>query len=174
MRMAFRSPRSSHKTEGKMNDETGKIVRLGVLFRSAALMVALVGLSGCASRFSPFTPPPADPASPVAAAANAAAKSSKRADRPSFMDIPAIPTDIRTPVQFKKAVGAEKLAADKLMRDTAPATWTLSNTETYAAKARAVAKVPPSDIPTDADRAATEAFAKAARERATAPPSKPQ
>jgi hypothetical protein len=154
-----------------MNDETGKIVRLGVLFRGAALMGAFVGLAACAS---PFSPPPADPASPVAAAANAAAKSSKRVDRPSFMDIPAIPTDVRTPVEFKKAVGAEKLAADKLMRDTAPATWTLSNTETYAAKARAVAKVPQSDIPTDADRAATEAFAKAARERATAPPSKPQ
>ena len=149
-----------------MNDETGKIVRLGVLFCGAAL-----GLAACAS---PFSPPPADPASPVAAAANAAAKASKRADRPSFIDIPAIPTDIRTPVQFKKAVGAEKLAAAKLMRDTAPSTWTLSDTEGYAAKARNFAKVPAPAAPTDADRAATEAFAKAARERATAPPSKPQ
>jgi hypothetical protein len=157
-----------------MNDETGKIVRLGVLLRGAALMGAFVGLAACASRFSPFSPPPADPTSPVAAAANAAAKSSKRVDRPSFTDIPAIPTDVRKPVEFKKAVGAEKLAAAKLMRDTAPDTWTLSNTEAYAAKARAVAKVPAPAAPTDADRAATEAFAKAARERATAPPSKPQ
>ena len=154
-----------------MNDETGKIVRLGVLFRSAALVGAFVGLAACAS---PFSPPPADPASPVAAAANAAAKASKRGDRPSFMDIPAIPTDVRTPVQFKKAVGAEKLAADQLKRDTAPATWTLSDTETYASKARGFAKVPAPAAPTDADRAATEAFAKAARDRATAPPSKPQ
>ena len=154
-----------------MNDETGKIVRLGVLFRGAALMGALAGLAACAS---PFSPPRADPTSPVAAAADAVAKASKRADRPTFIDIPAIPTDIRTPVQFKKAVGAEKLAADQLKRDTAPGTWTLSNTETYAAKARREARVPTLAAPTDADRAATEAFAKAARERATAPPSKPQ
>ncbi|WP_426012267.1 hypothetical protein [Caulobacter sp. DWR2-3-1b2] len=149
-----------------MNDETGKTVRLGVLFCGAAL-----GLAACAS---PFTPPPADPSSPVAAAANAAAKGSGHAKKPSFSDIPAIPTDVRTPVQFKKAVGAEKAAADQLKRDTAPSTWTLSETDAYATKARSVAKVPASDIPTDADRAETEAFAKAARARATAPPSKPQ
>ena len=154
-----------------MNDETGKIARLGVLFRGAALIGLLTGLAACVS---PFTPPPVDPSSPLAAAASAAAKDSKRAGKPSFVEIPAIPTDVRTPVQFKKAVGVEKLAAEKLMRDTAPDTWTLSDTEAYASKARKVAKVPASDIPTDADRAATEAFAKAARDRATAPPSKPQ
>ena len=157
-----------------MNDETGKIARLGVLFRGAALVSLLAGLTACASPLSPFTPPPADPSSPVAAAANAAAKDSKDAVAPRFIDIPAIPTDVRTPVQFKKAVGAEKIAADKLKRDTAPGTWTLSDTEDYASKARRVAKVPAPAAPTDADRAATEAFAKAARDRATAPPSKPQ
>lgn len=157
-----------------MNDETGKIARLGVLFRGAALVSLLAGLTACASPLSPFTPPPADPSSPVAAAANAAAKDSRDAVAPRFIDIPAIPTDVRTPVQFKKAVGAEKIAADKLKRDTAPGTWTLSDTEGYASKARRVAKVPAPAAPTDADRAATEAFAKAARERATAPPSKPQ
>ncbi|CAN7370741.1 hypothetical protein [Caulobacter sp. LjRoot300] len=157
-----------------MNDETGKIARLGVLFRGAALVSLLAGLTACASPLSPFTPPPADPSSPVAAAANAAAKDSKDAVAPRFIDIPAIPTDVRTPVQFKKAVGAEKIAADKLKRDTAPGTWTLSDTEGYASKARRVAKVPAPAAPTDADRAATEAFAKAARDRATAPPSKPQ
>lgn len=157
-----------------MNDETGKIARLGVLFRGAALVSLLAGLTACASPLSPFTPPPADPSSPVAAAANAAAKASKDAVAPRFIDIPAIPTDVRTPVQFKKAVGAEKIAADKLKRDTAPGTWTLSDTEGYASKARRVAKVPAPAAPTDADRAATEAFAKAARDRATAPPSKPQ
>lgn len=157
-----------------MNDETGKIARLGVLFRGAALVSLLAGLTACASPLSPFTPPPADPSSPVAAAANAAAKDSRDAVAPRFIDIPAIPTDVRTPVQFKKAVGAEKIAADKLKRDTAPGTWTLSDTEGYASKARRVAKVPAPAAPTDADRAATEAFAKAARDRATAPPSKPQ
>lgn len=154
-----------------MNEQTGKIVRLGVLFRGAALTGAFVGLAACVS---PFTPPPADPSSPVAAAANAAAKDSRRARKPAFTDIPPIPTDVRTPVQFKKAVGAEKLAADQLKRDTAPGTWTLSDTEGYVSKARGFAKVPAPAAPTDADRAATEAFAKAARERATAPPSKPQ
>ena len=154
-----------------MNGETGKIVRSGVVLRGAALMGLLTGLAACAS---PFSPPPADPSSPVAAAANAAAKSSKHAGKPTFAEIPAIPTDVRTPVQFKKAVGEEKLAADKLKRDTAPSTWTLSDTEGYAANARGFAKVPAPAAPTDADRAAPEAFAKAARDRATAPPSKPQ
>lgn len=154
-----------------MNGETGKIVRLGVLLRGAALMAVLTGLAACAS---PFTPPPADPSSPVAAAANAAAKDSKHASKPTFAEIPAIPTDVRTPVQFKKAVGDEKLAADKLKRDTAPSTWTLSDTDGYASQARNSARVPAPAAPTDADRAATEAFAKAARDRATAPPSKPQ
>lgn len=160
-----------------MNDQPGKIARLGVLLRGAALMGVLAGVSACASSLSsvsPFTPPPADPNSPIAAAANAAAKDSKHASLPRFIDIPPIPTDVRTPVQFKKAVGAEKIAADKLKRDTAPGTWTLNETEAYASKARSEARVPAPAAPTDADRAATEAFAKAARERATAPPSKPQ
>jgi hypothetical protein len=154
-----------------MNGETGKIVRLGVLLRSAGLMAVLTGLAACAS---PFSPPPADPSSPVAAAANAAAKDSKHARKPTFAEIPPIPTDVRKPVEFKAAVGAEKVAADKLKRDTAPDTWTLSDTDAYASKARSSAKVPAPAAPTEADRAATEAFAKAARDRATAPPSKPQ
>src|SRR6478752_6450716 len=141
-----------------MNDETGKIARLGVLLRGAALMAVLAGATACSSSLSslsPFSPPPADPSSPVAAAANAAAKDSKHARSPRFADIPPVPTDVRTPVQFKKAVGDEKLAAEKLKRDTAPSTWTLSDTEGYASQARKVGKAPPSDIPTDADRAAT-------------------
>jgi hypothetical protein len=160
-----------------MNDETGKIVRLGVLFRGVALTGLLTGLAACASSLSsvsPFSPPPADPSSPVAAQADAAAKASKSAKTPRFVDIPPIPTDVRAPVEFKKAVGAEKAAGDKLLRDTAPSTWTLSDTEGYAFKARKVGKAPPADIPTEADRAATEAFAKVARDRATAPPSKSQ
>jgi hypothetical protein len=152
-----------------MNGETGKIVRLGVLFRGVALVGLLTGLSACV-----FTPPPVDPSSPLAAAANAAAKDSSHAKRPTFAEIPAIPTDIRKPVEFKKAVGAEKAAADELRRQTAPSTWTLTDTEAYATKARKTAKAPAPEAPTDADRAATEAFAKAARDRATAPPSKPQ
>jgi hypothetical protein len=154
-----------------MNDETGKIVRLGVLFRGAALTGLLAGLAACTS---PFTPPPVDPSSPLAVEANTAAKQSRHAAKPTFASIPPIPTDIRKPVEFKKAVGDEKLAADQLRRDTAPNTWTLSDTETYASKARTVAKAPAPEAPTDADRAATAAFAKAARDRATAPPSKPQ
>ena len=154
-----------------MNGETGKIVRLGVLLRGGALIGLLTGLVACAS---PFTPPHADPSSPVAAAADAAAKDSKHARKPTFAEIPPIPTDVRKPVEFKAAVGAEKVAADKLKRDTAPETWTLSDTEAYAAKTRNSAKVPAPAAPTEADRAATEAFAKAARDRATAPPSKPQ
>ncbi|MFT4253535.1 MAG: hypothetical protein QM608_13730 [Caulobacter sp.] len=148
-----------------MNGQTGKIVRHG-----ASLAVLAIVLAACAS--SPFTPPPADPTSPLAAAADAAAH--QRGKLPTFADIPQIPTDIPKPSEYKAQVQAEQAAAAQLKRDTAPETFALSDTDGFAARAQRAARVPPSEIPTAADRAETEAFAKAARGRATPPPSKPQ
>jgi hypothetical protein len=148
-----------------MNGQTGKIVRFG-----ASLSVLATVLSACAS--SPFTPPPVDATSPVAAAAEAAAKEPGKV--PSLAGIPAVPTDIPKPGEYKAQVQAEQAAAAQLRRDTAPDTFGLSDTEGFAARAQRAGRVPPSEIPTVADRAETEAFAKAARGRATPPPSKPQ
>jgi hypothetical protein len=160
----FRSPRSSHKTRDKMNGETGKIVRLGVLMGFSALVVA-----GCST---PFSAAQVDPSSPVAAATQAATHPKGR--RPTFADIPPIPTDVRAPAAYRGVIAAQEAAGDKLRRDTAPETFVLKNTETYAARARAAGKAPNFEAPTDADRAETAAFAKAARGRASAPSSQPK
>lgn len=147
-----------------MNGETGKIVRLGVLIGLAAMAA-----TGCAM---PFTNAAVDPASPVADATRAAAQ--RRGVRPTFSDIPALPTDVRPAEGFKAVVNDEKAAGEALRRKVDAGLFTLSGTEAYAARARAAAKAPDFGAPTDADRAETEAFAKAARSRATAPPSQPQ
>jgi hypothetical protein len=160
----FRSPRSSHKTRDKMNGETGKIVRLGVLMGFSALVVA-----GCAT---PFSAAQVDPSSPVAEATRAATHPKGR--RPTFADIPPIPTDVPAPGAYRATVTAQQAAGDKLRRDTAPDTFKLNDTEGYAARTRSAGKAPNFGAPTDADRADTEAFAKAARGRASAPSSQPK
>jgi len=147
-----------------MNGETGKIVRLGVLIGFTALAVA-----GCTT---PFSSQKVDPTSPVAEATRAAAHQKGR--RPTFADIPAIPTDVRGPAAYRASIAAQEAAGDKLRRDTAPDTFKLNDTETYAARTRAAGKAPNFEAPNDADRAETEAFAKAARGRASAPSSQPK
>lgn len=147
-----------------MNGATGKIVRLGVLIGLGALAT-----TGCAS---PFKSTQVDPTSPVAEATRAAIH--QRGHRPSFADIPPVPTDVRGPARYKAIVEAQQAAAAKLLRETAPETFTLRDTEAYAARARAEAKAPDLEAPTEADRAETEAFAAAARGRASAPSSQPK
>jgi hypothetical protein len=147
-----------------MNGETGKIVRLGVLMGFSALVVA-----GCAT---PFSAAQVDPTSPVAEATRAA--SHQKGNRPTFADIPAIPTDVRGPGAFRTSIAAQEAAGAKLRRDTAPDTFKLNDTENYAARTRAAGKAPNFEAPTDADRADTDAFAKAARGRASAPSSQPK
>lgn len=146
-----------------MNGETRKIVRLGLIVSLAA------GASACAN---PFKTAPVDPSSPVAAAATAAAK--VKGPRRKLSEIPAIPSDIPTAAQVRAAVAQQQIAGDALTRATAPSTWELKDTETYAAKARRDVQPPAFEAPTEADRANTEAFARAARGRASAPPSQPQ
>lgn len=147
-----------------MNGATGKIARLGVVITLTA-----VAATGCASPFKTAT---VDSSSPIAEQTRAAARQKGR--RPTFADIPAIPTDVRGPARIKALVEAEQRAAAKLRRDAAPETFTLTDTEGYAARARAAAKAPDFGAPTDADRADTEAFAAAARGRASAPSSQPK
>lgn len=145
-----------------MNGETRKIVRLGLIVGFAA------GATACAS---PFKTAPVDPSSPVAAAVASAAKT--KGTRRKLSEIPAIPSDIPTADQIRAAVAQQQAAGEALTRATAPSTWELKDTESYASKARRDANPPAFDAPTEADRANTEAFARAARGRASAPPSRP-
>lgn len=146
-----------------MNGETRKIMRLGLIVGLAA------GASACAN---PFKTAPVDPSSPVAAAVASAAK--VKGPRRKLSEIPTIPTDIPSADQIRSAVAQQQAAGDALTRATAPSTWELKDSESYAAKARRDVTPPAFDAPTDADRANTEAFARAARGRASAPPSQPQ
>jgi hypothetical protein len=146
-----------------MNGETRKIVRV-------ALIVGLT--AGVAACTTPFSTTKVDPSSPIAARATAAAKA--KGERRKFSDIPAMPTDVPTADQVRAAVVQQQRAGDALTAATAPATWELKDSESYAAEARKDVKPPAFEAPTDADRANTEAFARAARGRASAPPSQPQ
>jgi hypothetical protein len=146
-----------------MNGETRKILRFGLIVGLAA------GASACAS---PFKTAPVDPSSPVAAAVATAAKT--KGARLKLSEIPAIPSDIPSADQIRGAVAQQQAVGDALARATAPSTWELKETESYAAKARRDVTPPAFEAPTDTDRANTEAFARAARGRASAPPSQPQ
>jgi hypothetical protein len=108
-----------------------------------------------------------DPASPVAGDVAKLARANP--DYPEFSEIPPIPTDVR-PVRLYGAAAADLLELrDRILRATAPDTWTLKGgeaTDAFADRARAAAG--PEFTP--GDPSATEAFARALRKRATPPP----
>lgn len=134
--------------------------------RLAAQLLAGAGvcaaLGGCVG--NPFEDAKVDPRSPVAAEV---AKSVRPdAAYPTFASIPPIPKDVRPHRQYGKAAAKIEQTRAELERATADDTWTLNNTETFAAGARSAAG--PELAPgTQAD---TEAFAKDLRKRATPPP----
>lgn len=109
----------------------------------------------------------------VSAAANACAVDSPAArpnGYPTFCSIPPAPTDVRGAAAFKADVVATRLAGARLVRGTAPDTFSVSGTEAFAAGARQdAAPPPPITTPSQAD---TAAFVKASRARAT-PPARP-
>lgn len=137
-----------------------KALRLGVC---AAGVAATAGCAGGVA--NPFATAPVDPASPIAAEVAATAASNKAF--PSFNDIPKAPTDQRPAKAWGQAATQVEAARDKLERETAPETWSLSGTEAFAAQAaRDSGQGEAPDAASD-----TEAFADSARRRATPPPS---
>jgi hypothetical protein len=129
-------------------------------FLGGAAACALLG--GCVG--NPLAEAQVDPRSPVAAEVPNAIRAGP--DYPTFAEIPAAPKDLRP----KPLYGAQAAELDRtraqVVRETAPDTWTLSNTEGFAAQARQAAG--PEVAP--ASPADTEAFANALRKRATPPP----
>jgi len=88
---------------------------------------------------------------------------------PVFCDIPPKPTDVRPPAAFNTQVVRTRMAGVVVVRQTAPETFTLSGTETFAASAKhEAAPPPPETAPLEGD---TEAFVKQSKAKAT-PPSK--
>ncbi|HYD46195.1 MAG TPA: hypothetical protein VEA79_13100 [Phenylobacterium sp.] len=136
------------------------------VFRQAATATGFLALGACASVTG--GPAPIDPASP--AAAQMQALLDKPAEQPKFVDIPPLPTDVRAPEAFADARSALEREGEALALATAPNTWSLEGTESFAARARADS----SDgvAPSEQDRRATDAFADELRRRATPPPLK--
>ncbi|HVI32925.1 hypothetical protein [Phenylobacterium sp.] len=133
---------------------------------TAARLLAAAGasalLAGCAS--NPFDAAKVDPTSPVAGEVSRLVRANR--DYPTFAEIPKKPTDVRPLRLFGQAADEVAAAGAALEQATAPSTWTLSNTDSFAARAR-------SDAGPDAgpaDPRSTEAFADDLRRRATPPP----
>ena len=128
----------------------------------AAGAAGCVLLAGCVG--NPFADAKVDPRSPIAA--EVASSVRPNAPYPTFRAIPPIPKDIRPRKQYGLQAAAIEKDAARLAADTAPNTWTLSGTDSFAATARADAgpELPPVQ-PSD-----TAAFAKDQKARATPPP----
>ena len=142
------------------------------LFLTRARSLAGLRLFGCAAACAltgacvsdPTQSARVDSTSPIAAEI-------ARIDRtptafPKFTDIPPVPTDLRPKRDYGVAARENELAVAQMERATAPNSWTLNETDRFAADTRAA--VGPDIAP--ADPAATAAFAQDLRRRATPPP----
>ena len=97
-----------------------------------------------------------------------ASRAEQADDYPTFCAIPATPTDVRDAAAFRREVVATRLAGARLVRMTAPETFSITGTDAFVAGARReAAPPPPITTPGEAD---TAAFVKASRARATPPP----
>jgi hypothetical protein len=95
-----------------------------------------------------------------------AAEVSRPHPYPSFCSIPPVPKNVRSAQAFKTAVVATRVAGARLVRRTAPTTWTLEDTPGFARTARSEA-APPPPVPTSGT---TQDFIDKMRARATPPP----
>jgi len=125
----------------------------------------LLMLSAC------VTPPSAmDAASPLAA--QSAAVSREAGAYPRFSDIPAIPGDLRPGEAWARDVASITATREQIAAETAPSTFSLRDTETFAAATRARMGASGGVPDEAATRASADAFARAVRARATPPPTR--
>jgi len=90
---------------------------------------------------------------------------------PTFVEIPSVQGDVRSPAEWRRDIGAVRAAGVNLAFETAPNTFTLNDTEAFAASKRAQASkggAAPNEV---TGCAQADAFANAARGRALTPPS---
>jgi hypothetical protein len=143
--------------------------------RSFRVVLMAVGASAmlCACASLPnvdekLAVPPVDQTSPAAVAVSDILNAP--GDYPTFAGIPDQPTDLKTADEYKADVTGAQATAAALIAATAPSTWTLSETDAFAAQAMADAKVGEVSAPTDAEMAESEAYARALRAKASPPP----
>lgn len=148
-----------------MNGEA-RTFRVVLLTGAASLL--LCACAGLPTVDETLAVPPIDQKSPAAAAV--ADILNTPGDYPTFASIPEVPTDLKTAEQYRSDVEGEQSTAAALVAATAPSTWTLSETDAFAAQAMAEAKVGVVTAPTDAEVADSEAYARALRAKASPPP----
>jgi hypothetical protein len=152
-----------------MNVRSSLFVNVHRTRRAARLLVgvgACAVLCGCMG--NPFKDAKVDPRSPIA---EEVAKSVRRdAPYPTFASIPPVPKDIRPHKQYGQAAAQIEKTRDELALATADNTWTLSNTEIFAAEVKSGAGP---DVAA-AQQSDTDAFARDQRKRATPPPPTPR
>lgn len=90
---------------------------------------------------------------------------------PTFCSIPPTPAGVRGAKAFRGAVVETRIAGARLVSQTEPSTFSLGDTDAFAAAARAEAAPPPPM--TTPGEAATEDFAATGRQRVT-PPARPR
>jgi hypothetical protein len=138
--------------------------------RMAARLLVATGACAlsCACVGNPFVDAKVDSRSPIAR--EVASSVRPDAPYPTFRGIPPVPKDVRPHRQYGIAAAQIEKDRDALVAETGDQSWTLQNTETFAAQARSAAgpELPPGQ-PAD-----TTAFAKDQKARATAPPARPR
>jgi len=143
------------------------------LLAGGAVAALALSLSACSTTSGPLplSQIPVDPKSPAAPAIQAVLD--MPAQDPSFASMPASPGDVSSNTELKAVVSAEQAAGRDLAVAVAPESWTLQDTDSFAARAVADANASGIHPPTAAEIAESEAFAQAMRARAT-PPSRPR
>ena len=134
--------------------------------------VLLVGSGACALLSAcavyQFEDAKVDPRSPVAGEVARVARANRT--YPTFAGIPPMPKDVRPPKQYGREAQALEQARADLDAQTAPDTWSLSDTDSFAARARTEA----GHEAAPADAGDTAAFVNSQRKRATPPPPPPK
>lgn len=138
--------------------------------RVLALAAAPLALSACASGVGGglFGASPVDPASP--AAPQMEALLAKETTSPRFIDIPPLPKDVRTPAAWDASLAMLEREGQELVLATAPGTWSLDGTDSFASRAQAQSTDGPG--PSEQNQRDTDAFASELQRRATPPPLK--
>lgn len=138
----------------------------------ARLLLSAAGalaLAGCISvPNEPYANASVDPDS--TAAAQVAAQAAANAPYPTFAGIPEAPGDIRSVESWNTAVQGTEAERVQLLAETAPSTFSLTDTAGFAAAMRGVIAYNPADVPPADQAARSAAWAKQMRDRATPPP----
>jgi hypothetical protein len=111
-------------------------------------------------------------ASGLCLALAACASSAAPSGYPTFAAIPQAPTDVRPARAWRDSIAGVQASGARLAAETAPSTFSLSDTEAFAETTRR--RLDPGGPPPEeaASRAAADAFARSIRQRATPPPSR--